>query len=238
MKSAGEIMEILEVYDLAGTYRGAARLAGCDHHTVQRYVERRETAADPAVPGPRPSMIDGYRAKIEELVERSEGDIRADVVHERLVAMGFDGTDRTTRRAVADAKYRYAAGRRRVYRPWITEPGGWLQVVELVVSVEQDIWHTVRAGWTFNGDWMWFTWHGDEVLVFSGQPYVADYGSLPIASFSYRPEASVTTPDAFGEACRGFEADNQELLDDLWGGTGRRQALRCSARDEVGTTRR
>jgi transposase len=127
MKSAGEIMEILEAYDLVGTYRGAARLAGCDHHTVQRYVERREAAADPALPAPRPSMIDGYRAKIEELVERSEGDIRGDVVHERLVAMGFEGTDRTTRRAVADAKRHFAAGRRRVFRPWITEPGGWLQ---------------------------------------------------------------------------------------------------------------
>jgi transposase len=127
VKSAGEIMEILEAYDLVGTYRGAARLAGCDHHTVQRYVERRDAAADPAVPTPRPSMIDGYRAKIEELVERSEGDIRADVVHERLVAMGFDGTDRTTRRAVAEAKRHFAAGRRRVFRPWITEPGGWLQ---------------------------------------------------------------------------------------------------------------
>ena len=120
-------MEILEAYDLVGTYRGAARLAGCDHHTVKHYVERRAAAADPAASVPRPSMIDAYRAKIEELVDRSEGDIRADVVHERLVAMGFDGTDRTTRRAVAEAKYHYAAGRRRVYRPWITEPGGWLQ---------------------------------------------------------------------------------------------------------------
>ncbi|GGI09865.1 hypothetical protein GCM10011354_36190 [Egicoccus halophilus] len=120
-------MEILEAYDLVGTYRGASRLAGCDHHTVKHYVERRAAAADPSASVPRPSMIDGYRAKIEELVERSEGDIRADVVHERLTAMGFDGTDRTTRRAVAEAKYHYAAGRRRVYRPWITEPGGWLQ---------------------------------------------------------------------------------------------------------------
>ena len=127
MKSAGEIMEILEAYDLVGTYRGAARLAGCDHHTVRHYVERRAAAADPAAAVPRPSLVDGYRAKIEEWVERSEGDIRADVVHDKLVAMGFDGTDRTTRRAVAEAKRNFAAGRRRVYRLWITEPGGWLQ---------------------------------------------------------------------------------------------------------------
>ena len=120
-------MEILEAYDLVGTYRGAARLAGCDHHTVKHYVERRAAAADPTMAAPGGSVIDDYRAKIEELVERSEGDIRADVVHERLAAMGFGGTDRTTRRAVAEAKAHFAAGRRRVFRPWITEPGGWLQ---------------------------------------------------------------------------------------------------------------
>ena len=127
MKSAGEIMEILEAYDLVGTYRGAARIAGCDHHTVRHHVERRAAAAELAVPSPRPSVVDGYRAKIEEWVERSEGEIRADVVHDKLVAMGFVGTDRTTRRAVAEAKRHFAAGRRRVFRPWITEPGGWLQ---------------------------------------------------------------------------------------------------------------
>ena len=46
----------------------------------------------------RSSIIDGFRDKIEELVERSQGRIRADVVHDKIVAMGFDGTDRTTRR--------------------------------------------------------------------------------------------------------------------------------------------
>jgi transposase len=127
VKSAGEIMEILEAYDLVGTYRGAAELAGCDHHTVKHYVERRDAAADPTVAVARPSVIDDYRAKIEELVERSEGVIRGDVVYDKLVAMGFDGSYRTTRRAVADAKRNFAAGRRRVYRPWITEPGGWVQ---------------------------------------------------------------------------------------------------------------
>lgn len=41
--------------------------------------------------------------------------------------MGFTGTDRTTRRAVAAAKASYQTGRRRVFRPWIPEPGLWLQ---------------------------------------------------------------------------------------------------------------
>ena len=60
-------------------------------------------------------------------METSEGEIRADVTHERLVAMCFTGDERTTRRAVARAKQAYRDGHRRGYRPWITEPGLWLQ---------------------------------------------------------------------------------------------------------------
>ena len=127
MKHAGEIMEILEAYDLVGSYRGAAELVGCDHHTVKQYVERRDAGLEPDAGLERSSIIDGFRYKIEELVERSQGKIRADVVHDRLVAIGFEGSERTTRRAVADAKDDYGAGRRRVYRPWIPEPGAWLQ---------------------------------------------------------------------------------------------------------------
>jgi hypothetical protein len=36
IKPAGEIMEILEAYDLVGTHRGAAELPGCDHHTLRK----------------------------------------------------------------------------------------------------------------------------------------------------------------------------------------------------------
>ena len=127
MKHAGEIMEILEAFDLVGSHRGAAELAGCDHHTVKLHVQRRDAGLAPGAGLVRASIIDEYRPKIAELVKRSEGKIRADVVHDKLVAMGFTGTDRTTRRAVAEAKRDYAVDRRRVYRPWIAEPGGWLQ---------------------------------------------------------------------------------------------------------------
>ena len=57
----------------------------------------------------------------------SRGRVRADVAHEKLCALGFDGSERTTRRAVADIKRAYAAGHRRVFRPWIPEPGMWFQ---------------------------------------------------------------------------------------------------------------
>ena len=42
MKSAEEIMEILEAYDLTGSFRDAAELAGCSHHTVASLVAARE----------------------------------------------------------------------------------------------------------------------------------------------------------------------------------------------------
>ncbi len=42
MKSVEEIMEILEAYDLTGSLRDAAELAGCSHHTVAGYVAARE----------------------------------------------------------------------------------------------------------------------------------------------------------------------------------------------------
>ncbi len=40
-------MEILEAYDLTGSYRAAAELAGCDHHTVARYVQMRAAGQPP-----------------------------------------------------------------------------------------------------------------------------------------------------------------------------------------------
>jgi transposase len=127
LKSAEEIMEILDAYDLTRSFRDAGELAGCSHHTVKHYVEKRESADRVDQPAARPQLIDPYLAKVEELVERSKGKVRADVVHDKLVALGYEGSDRTTRRAVAEVRKAYRSGRVRVHRPWITEPGMWLQ---------------------------------------------------------------------------------------------------------------
>lgn len=40
-----------------------------------------------------------------------------DVVGDKLEPLGFAGSERTVRRAVATVKGNYRAGRRRVYRP-------------------------------------------------------------------------------------------------------------------------
>jgi hypothetical protein len=79
VKSAEEIMNILEAFDLTGSLRDAAELAGCSHHTVARYVAEREAGrAVPGSPARRPGVIDEFLPKLEELVERSKGKIRAD----------------------------------------------------------------------------------------------------------------------------------------------------------------
>jgi transposase len=126
-KSGREIMEILEAFDLTGCAHSAAQLAGTDRKTVTRYVALRDAGADPAGRERRSRSIDALLGKVEELVDRSSGKIRADVVHRKLTAMGYGGSERTTRRAVAEAKAAWQAGHRRTYRPWIPEPGMWLQ---------------------------------------------------------------------------------------------------------------
>jgi transposase len=127
-KSDREIMEILEAFDLTRCPEAAGRLAGCDAKTVKHHVSRRDAGLIPVAALRRERIIDPFVEKIEELVERSRGDIRADVVHhQHLVPMGFSGDERTTRRAVAEAKAAWFAGRRRTYRPWVPEPGMWLQ---------------------------------------------------------------------------------------------------------------
>src|SRR5215472_4385238 len=99
-------MEILESYDATRCAHSAAQLAGCDAKTVRRYVALRDAGGgDPLL------ARTAARPKLEELVDTSKAKIRADKVHERLLAMGFTGTERTTRRAVREAKIAWRAGR-------------------------------------------------------------------------------------------------------------------------------
>jgi len=129
MKSAEEVMEILEAYDLSGSFRQAAALVGCDHKTVALWVAVREATggAPPARARHRRPVADPFSEKVDELVTRSRGQIGADQAHSKLVAMGYQGSERTTRRAVAEAKRRWRQKHGRRTRPWIPEPGLWLQ---------------------------------------------------------------------------------------------------------------
>ena len=121
-------MEVLEAYDLTKSYRSAAQLTGVDHHTVTRLVTARALGAEiTGEPLVRSKVAEAFAEKITEWIARSNGKVRADVVHDKLVAMGYLGSERTTRRVVAALKAGYEHDNHRIYKPWITEPGAWLQ---------------------------------------------------------------------------------------------------------------
>ena len=106
MKKTEAIMEILAAYDLTQSFRDAAELTGCSHHTVARYVRARDAGQLQTTPVRRNQVIDPFRNYIEGWVDDSHGPVRADVVQDKLEALGlgYAGSQRTIRRAVAEAK--------------------------------------------------------------------------------------------------------------------------------------
>lgn len=69
MKSERTIMEILEAFDLVGTYSGAARLAGCAPNTVKRYVLARERGENvPVGRKRRVGIVDVKRSRFSSVL--------------------------------------------------------------------------------------------------------------------------------------------------------------------------
>lgn len=128
MKNDEEIMNILEAYDLTRCHSSAAELAGCDRKTVVRIINKRDVGTLGVAPSlDRSKLIDDFAPKLEEWIDASKGKLRADVAHDKLRAMGYTGSERTTRRAVAAARQAWQKGHRRVHRPWVPEPGLFFQ---------------------------------------------------------------------------------------------------------------
>jgi transposase len=129
MLSEEKIMQVLEAYDLTQSFRSAATLSGVDHHTVRRYASARAAGLDPlAIAAPAQACLaEPFVEKVKEWVDRSSGKVRADVVHRKLVVLGYEGSPRTTRRVVATLKDQWRRANARPYRPWLPEPGLWLQ---------------------------------------------------------------------------------------------------------------
>lgn len=127
MKHEVAIMEILEAFDLIGTFRGAGNLVGCAPNTVKRYVLARDSGEPVPKRVVRPRLTDPYEDKIWELVDRSKGKIRAKRVHEVLLGLGYKGSYRTTSYAVRQVKMQWKAASARVHRPWVASAGQWMQ---------------------------------------------------------------------------------------------------------------
>ncbi len=119
-------MDIINAYRELGSYRAAAKLCGTTHKTVRRVVERQEGAARPERPR-RPRNSDVVAALIAERIERTNGRISAKRLLPAARAAGYEGSERSFRRAVAEAKATYRRSRRQ-FRPWLPSPGGHLVI--------------------------------------------------------------------------------------------------------------
>jgi transposase len=118
--TARDQLDILTTYQELGSYRATATLCGTTHKTVRRVVERR---AGPTTERPaRPHNTDIVRGLIATKVEATDGRISAKRLLPLCRAEGYTGSDRSLRRAVAEAKATHRR-QRRGYRPWIPVPG-------------------------------------------------------------------------------------------------------------------
>jgi transposase len=120
-------LDIVNAYRELGSYRAAAELCGTTHKTVRRIVARQEGTPRPERPR-RPRNSDVAAALIAERVERTQGRISAKRLLPAARAAGYEGSDRSFRRAVAEAKAAYRQQRRRHFRPWLPLAGSHLVI--------------------------------------------------------------------------------------------------------------
>ena len=128
MKSLRDEMEIVNAYELVGTYRAAAALCGTTAKTVKRVLERRAAGQV----GRRPvSSRERNTAAVVQLIEQSVRNTDGRISAKRLLPLakkdGYTGSARNFRRAVAEAKAGWKK-ERRTYRPWVPVPGQYLMI--------------------------------------------------------------------------------------------------------------
>jgi len=127
-------LDIINAYEATGTYRGAAALTGTTHKTVRRVLERRAAGAEPGRSAVvRAKGTDAVLELIETRVRETDGRVSAKRLLPAARAAGFTGSDRSLRRAVATAKADWRR-RRRVFRPWVPDPGQHLLIDYGVVT--------------------------------------------------------------------------------------------------------
>jgi transposase len=129
LKDGREQVEVIALYEELGSYRAVGALLGCDHKTVKRYVELAGELGQLAPTQRRARVTDDYRGLIVEKVEQTRGRITARRLLRVLRAAGYEGSERSLRRAVSEEKRAFRereAREGRVFRPWRSGPGEWL----------------------------------------------------------------------------------------------------------------
>jgi len=129
MKSGRTQVELIALYEELGSYRAVGALLGCDHKTVKRYVQAAGEAGQLAPALRRARVTDDFAELICERVEQTHARVTARRLMRLVGAAGYQGSERSLRRALATAKVAWRqkqALEGRVYRPWVSEPGEWL----------------------------------------------------------------------------------------------------------------
>ena len=98
-------MDIIAAYREAGTFRGAAEIAGTTHKTVKRVIARHEAGGAAPERAPRGHNYDGVAALVAERVGKTAGRISAKRLLPAARAAGYAGSDRNFRRLVASADW-------------------------------------------------------------------------------------------------------------------------------------
>lgn len=114
------------MYQLNHNYTATARAYGVAIDTVRKYVNMSESEIQ-AGRKKQARKIDPFLEFIEQQVLLSKGYIQARALMERLVVMGYTGSERTLQRAVKECKEAYYEKIRRIYKPVIATPGSWVQ---------------------------------------------------------------------------------------------------------------
>src|ERR1700689_2452733 len=121
-------MDIIAAYREAGTYRGAAEIAGTTHKTVKRVIARHEAGGAAPERAPRGRNYDGVAALGAGRVEKTAGRISANRLLPAARAAGFTGSDRNFRRLVAQAKQAWRRDHHRGRRPAVWSPAEHLVI--------------------------------------------------------------------------------------------------------------
>jgi transposase len=111
------------------TWADVAREAGCDWRTAKKYLSEGSTRTPPKVIGrPRPArVIDPWTKTIDGWLE-AEPKLRASVIYERLVPLGFAGSYQRVKLYVHEARERICPAPVELHRRFEVLPGAQAQV--------------------------------------------------------------------------------------------------------------
>src|SRR5262245_36986145 len=115
-------MDIIAAYREAGTYRGAALIAGTTRKTLRRVIGRHEAGGGVPQRAPRGRNYDGVTALVAERVARTRGRISAKRLLPGARAAGYAGSARNFRRLVAEQERAWRREHHRGRRPAVWSP--------------------------------------------------------------------------------------------------------------------